>query len=273
LDPKKIWKENLRPYVAFFSRENLIKGNTPFTVFTILFSFLPFSASFLQIHFPMQLAIIFLGAGILLLVFAGYYLWRTQMDLHLRVNHLEEKKNKETILGFNSEKQPETKSQKRKFEDNPLMEMFQNSSSIIEKIVPEGIQEMLNAETSHISTMTFVMTSVDEDFSQEELESSRVEEIQNGEAIEEKVELIVDEKTGGEFDLESKIQEVDDIATAETFSEEVSLDDLKSKTVAQLKVLCQQYGLLTTKPGGVKSKKEIIDTLLLHLSKEETSTL
>ena len=46
------------------------------------------------------------------------------------------------------------------------------------------------------------------------------------------------------------------------------VNEYKSKTVLELKVICQTNGLSTAKSSGQKTKKELVETILQYLQQK-----
>lgn len=137
-------------------------------------------------------------------------------------------------------------------------ELLENVGLSLSNMVNEGIRDlMMDTEKGTFSSFIFTSTSP----LQTDESEKRVFEVVN--EIDEDVS-----EPNIQMNEEAALEVVEKTVLTETSKSqpmETMVNEYRSKTVSELKVICQSYGLPTSKNSGQKTKKELVDTIVEYM--------
>lgn len=238
----------------------------------------------------------------------AYYIWKSMYELQFRVDSLEQRlgsrnvqndstkachpKNKSqhvapekvTVVqeggGSGSSSLPTTYSSEmlqtdmeQVFMDAPLSivqrmigeehilnpsELFENVGISLSNVVNEGIKDLMMDNQATFSSFIFTSAPLYNEEPVAEHEE-RVFEIVND--LSDILETYSDKKE--ETLIEPSVEEIIPVLSD-------PIDEYKSKTVAELKAICQTYGLPTSKTSGHKTKRELVETITQFIEQKKT---
>lgn len=142
-------------------------------------------------------------------------------------------------------------------------ELLENVGISLSSMVNEGIKDLM-MDNEKATFSSFIFTSAP--LYTEESEEKRVFEVVND------LEDILDTSNENVTVVEENVNEQVVEENVPVLSD--SVNEYKSKTVAELKVICQTHGLATSKSAGQKTKKELVETITQYieqLKKENVS--
>jgi len=135
-------------------------------------------------------------------------------------------------------------------------ELFENVGISLSSVVNEGIKDLMMDNQATFSSFIFTSAPL---YKEEPtaVHEERVFEIVNdlSDILENKEETLI-EKT---------VEEIIPVLSE-------SINEYKSKTVAELKVICQTHGLSISKSSGQKTKRELVETITQFIEQKKKET-